>query len=33
MPIWYNPKGPLNPESIADEMLELIIHGVGAKNT
>lgn len=33
MPIWYNPKGPLNPESIADEILELIIYGVGAKNT
>ncbi|HZH09744.1 MAG TPA: TetR/AcrR family transcriptional regulator [Microvirga sp.] len=26
---WYDPRGPLNPEQLADQMIDLLVHGVG----
>lgn len=30
MPSWYDPHGILKPEEMADEILELVVYGVGA---
>lgn len=29
---WYDPRGPLNPEKLADEMIDLLINGIGGAN-
>lgn len=26
---WYDPRGPLNPEELADQMIDLLVNGVG----
>jgi hypothetical protein len=26
---WYDPHGPLNPSELADQMIDLLVHGVG----
>lgn len=26
---WYDPRGPLNPQELADQMIDLLVHGVG----
>jgi AcrR family transcriptional regulator len=27
---WYDPRGPLSPSELADQMIDLLIHGVGS---
>ena len=26
---WYDPRGPLSPQELADQMIDLLVHGVG----
>ena len=29
---WYDPHGPLNPSELADQMIDLLVHGVGGSS-